>query len=149
MVTANKQKVVSVLKISAIALGVLAVIVVGYRYYNRPVQTWNADLFEGKNPDKIATKGQGQKYWQASQQGQGFYVTDNSVAAGDLKTYCVSGAIGGVKGATAQFEFGGQSFNAKNGFFTRCADVTVQANRQIKFEVNDGELQVYRVDRKR
>lgn len=149
MKTTTSQTIKKVIKIGLIVSASLAVLIIGYRYYNRPVQTWNADAFEGRNPDKIAVKGQGQKYWQASEPGQGFYITDVTVDAGATKTYCVSGAVGGDAGSTADFTFGGQSTTAKNGFFTSCAAINVGDKRQVSFAVVRGELQVYRVDRKR
>lgn len=149
MTTTSKQTVRNVLKTIVLILAVAAIGILGYRYYNRPVQTWNADSFENRNPDKVGVKGQGQKYWQANDGGQGFFVTDTSVASGDNKTYCVSGAIGGAKGSTATYSFGGQQFTSKNGFFTQCAQITVKDQRKITFKVESGELQVYRVDRKR
>lgn len=146
MRTTSKQTIKKVLTISLATLAVVALSVVTYRYLNRPVLTWNADTFEGRNPDKVAVKGQGQKYWQATGSGQGFYITDVSIDPGATKTYCVGGAAGSDQ---VQFNFAGQSFTAKNGFFTKCAKATPNDKHQVSFNVESGELQVYRVDRKR
>lgn len=146
MKATTKQATKKVLKISLIVLAVLAVSVIGYRYYNKPVQTWNADVFEGRNPDKVEAKSQGQKYWSAEKSGDGFYITDETVAAGDKKVYCVSG---GVTSDSATFTLGDSAGSEKNGYFTHCASLTVNDKRQLSFTLNDGTLQVYRVDRKR
>lgn len=146
MKVTTKQTIKQVLKVGLIAAAVLAVAIIGYRYYNRPVQTWNADVFEGRNPDKIEVKSQGQKYWAGEQAGNGFYITDETVTAGDKKVYCVSG---GVTSDNAAFTLGDSSGSAKNGYFTHCASLTVNDKRQLNFALTDGTLQVFRVDRKR
>lgn len=146
MKTTTKQTIKKILKISLVVAAVAGVSIVTYRYINRPVQTWNADAFEGRNPDKIGTKGQGQKYWQATGGGQGFYITDVSIDPGTVKTYCVSGGGGTDQ---AQLTFAGQSFAIKNGFFTKCVKTTPNDKHQVSLSVESGELQVYRVDRKR
>ena len=146
MTTATKQKFKKVLKIGLIVIGVLTVTILGYRYYNRPVQTWNADVFEGRNPDMVESKSQGQKFWTAKEAGNGFYITDETVSAGDKKVYCVSG---GVTSESATFTLGDSTGSADNGYFTHCASLTVNDKRQLSFSLTDGEIQVYRVDRKR
>lgn len=146
MKTTTKQTIKKILKVCLVVIAVAAVSIVSYRYFNRPVQVWNADAFEGRNPDKVDVKGQGQKYWQATAGGQGFYITDVSIDPGTTKTYCVSGGAGSDQ---VQFSFGGQSFSAKNGFFTKCVKTTPNDKQQVSFNVESGELQVYRVDRKR
>lgn len=146
MKVTTKQTIKKVLKVTLVAVAVLAVAIVGYRYYNRPVQTWNADVFEGRNPDKIATKSQGQKYWAGQNAGDGFYITDVTVSSGDKKVYCISG---GVTSDAATFTLGDSTGSAKNGYFTHCAALTVNDKRQLNFALTDGQIQVFRVDRKR
>lgn len=146
MKTTTKQTLIKVIKITAAVIALGAVVVVGYRYYNRPVQTWNPDSFEGRNPDKIEVKSNGQRYWASQNTGNGFYITDETVASGDKKVYCVSG---GVTSDNATFTLGDSTGSAKNGYFTHCASLTVNEKRQLSFTVTDGTLQVYRVDRKR
>lgn len=146
MKTTTKQTIKRVLKVSAVVVAVMGVVVIGYRYYNRPVQTWNATDFEGRTPDKIEAKSQGQKYWVGETAGNGFYITDETVNAGDKKVYCVSG---GVTSQNGSFTLGDSAGSAKNGYFTHCASLTVNEKRQLSFSVTDGQIQVYRVDRKR
>ncbi len=146
MKTTTKQTLKRILKISAVVIAVGAVGVIGYRYYNRPVQTWNPDVFEGRNPDKIESKDNGQRYWVGEEEGNGFYITDETVSSGDKKVYCVSG---GVTSDNATFTLGDSTASAKNGYFTHCASQTVNDKRQLTFTVNSGQLQVFRVDRKR
>lgn len=142
----TKQTSKKVLKISLLAVAVLAIAVVGYRYYNRPVQTWTAEVFEGRNPDKLETKNRGVQYWTGSNEGDGFYITDVSISAGEQKVYCVNGGVATDK---ATFVLGSSSFTVDNGFFTRCAAQTVNDKHQLSFGVTDGGVQVYRIDRKR
>lgn len=149
MKSTNKQNIKKYVKIVVIGIVAVGASVMLYRYLNRPAQIWGPDTFENRNPDKVAVKGQGQKYWQATSKGHGFYVTDVSIEPGATKTYCVSGGAGGTSDATAEFNFGGQDFSVKNGFFAKCAKVTVNDKRQISFSMVNGELQVYQVDRKR
>jgi len=146
MKATTKHTVKKMLKISCLALAVLVLAILGYRYYNRPVQTWNPDVFEGRNPDKIENKSNGQRYWVGENADDGFYITDETVSSGDKKVYCVSG---GVTSDSATFTLGDSSSSAKNGYFTYCASQTVNDKRQLTFTVNSGQLQVYRVDRKR
>lgn len=144
--TSKKQSVKKVLKIVLIGFAVLIAAVTAYRYYNRPVQTWQADAFEGRNPDKVATKGQGQRYWSASTAGNGFYITDEKVAAGEQNTYCVSGAVGGD---SASFTLGDASITAKNGYYSECVEAAVNDKQQLNFAVTEGSVQVFSVARKR
>lgn len=146
MKATTKQTTKKTLKIVLIAVAVIAAGVVGYRYYNRPVQTWNADVFEGRNPDKIETKGQGQKYWTGNAKGDGFYITDEVMSSSDSKVYCVSGA---VATDAASFTLGDSTSTDDNGFFTHCAKLSVNDKHQLNFSVESGGVQVYRVDRKR
>lgn len=146
MKTTTKQTLKRILKISAVVIAVVAVGVIGYRYYNRPVQTWNPDVFEGRNPDKIESKDNGQRYWVGEEDGNGFYITDETVSSGDKKVYCVSG---GVTSDNASFTLGDSTASAKNGYFTHCASQTVNDKRQLTFTVDSGQVQVFRVDRKR
>jgi hypothetical protein len=146
MKTTTKQMLKKVLKISAVVIAVVAVGVIGYRYYNRPVQTWNPDVFEGRNPDKIESKDNGQRYWVGENEGDGFYITDETVSSGDKKVYCVSG---GVTSDNASFTLGDSTDSGKNGYFTHCASQTVNDKRQLTFTVTSGQVQIYRVDRKR
>ena len=135
-----------ILKIAIVIIAVAALAVVGYRYLTRPVQTWTPSSFEGRNPDKVAAKDNGQRYWVGENVGNGFYVTDETVTSGDKKTYCVNG---GVTSDNASFTLGDASFEAKNGYFTKCASQTVNDKRQLTFTVTSGQVQIYRVDRKR
>ena len=146
MKTSTKQTFKKVLKIGAIVVAVLGVVIIGYRYYNKPVQTWNPETFEGKKPDTLQTKSSGMKFWAAEKSGDGFYITDETVSSGDKKVYCVSG---GVTSDKATFTLGSATGTAKNGYFTFCASQTVNDKRQLNFSLTDGQLQVYRVDRKR
>lgn len=146
MKATTKQTIKKVLKIGAVLVAVVAIGAIGYRYYNRPVQTWNPDVFEGRSPDKIENKSNGQRYWVGDNKGDGFYITDETVSSGDKKVYCVSG---GVTSDNASFTLGDSSASAKNGYFTHCASQTVNDKRQLTFTVTSGQLQIYRVDRKR
>lgn len=146
MATSKKQTVKKVVLSILAVLAVVILSVTAYRYWNRPVQTWTAENFEGRNPDTIQTKNQGQKFWGANQAGNGFYVTDEAVTPGDNKTYCVTGGAGTD---TATFTLGNSSATVKNGFFTHCASLTVNDKHQLNFTLTDGSVQVYSVDRKR
>lgn len=146
MKASTKQTLKKVLKVTGVVIAIVAVSVVGYRYYNRPVQTWNPDVFEGRNPDKIENKSNGQRYWVGESAENGFYITDETVSSGDKKVYCVSG---GVTSENATFRLGDSNASAKNGYFTHCASQTVNDKRQLTFTVTSGQLQIYRVDRKR
>jgi len=146
MKATTKQIIMKTLKVTAVFVSFVIIGVVGYRYYNRPVQTWNPDAFEARSPDKIGTKSQGQRYWVGDAAGSGFYITDETVSTGDKKVYCVSG---GVTSDTATFSLGDSTGTAKNGYFTHCASLTVNDKRHLNFSVTDGQIQVYRVDRKR
>jgi len=146
MKASTKQILKRVIKILAVVIAVVVVGVLGYRYYNKPVQTWNPDVFEGRNPDKLEAKSSGMKYWMGSKPGDGFYITDETVTSGDKKVYCVSG---GVTTGSATFVLGDASSSAKNGYFTFCASQTVNDKRQLNFSLTDGQIQVYRIDRKR
>lgn len=146
MKATTKQTTKKTLKIVLIALAVIVVGIVGYRYYNRPVQTWNADAFEGRNPDKIETKSQGERYWAGTAKGDGFYITDEAMSSSDSKVYCVSG---GVTTDNASFTLGDSAGSGENGYFTHCAKLSVNDKHQLTFSVNSGGVQVYRIDRKR
>lgn len=146
MKAATKQTVKRTLKAVIVAIAVVAVTVAGYRYYNKPVQVWNATDFEARIPDRLEVKGQGQKYWLGQTKDDGFYITDATVQSGDKKVYCVSG---GVTSDTAVMRLGDSTAVKKNGYFTHCARLTVNDKRQLTFSLVDGNLQVYRVDRKR
>jgi hypothetical protein len=146
MKTNPKTLLKRVLVYTVIGITVVIGSILLYRYANRPAQVWTAEAFEGRNPDTVSVKGQGQKYWQATGADQGFYITDISIPEGATKKYCVSGGVGTD---TAQFTFNNVEFEEKNGFFTVCTSVTLGDKRQVSFNMVNGELQVYQVDRKR
>lgn len=146
MIARTSPRFEKVLKISLLVLAVAVLGLLAYRYYHKPVQTWAPDTFEGRNPDKVETKNQGQQYWRAEAPGNGFYVTDETVSSGDKKVYCVSGA---VATSAATFSLGDSTASVKNGFFTHCASLTVNDKRQLNFTLTDGGLQIYRIERKR
>ncbi len=146
MKATTKQTVRQAVKLGLGAVALIALVLIGYRYYNQPVQSWNANDFEGRKPDVVQEKGQGQKYWTGGTIGNGFYVTNTSVSPNSPKTYCVNG---GVTSPSAQFILGGVALEADNGYFTRCTSVSVNDQQQLNFSVKSGTVQIYSIDRKR
>lgn len=135
-----------ILKIILVGAAVVILSVLGYRYYNRPLQSWQAQDFEGRNPNHVAVKAQGQTFWTGKNQGEGFYITDSNVAVGSVQRYCLSG---GVTSETLQYHLGGQQASAANGFFTSCFRLKVDDRKRITFSIDSGSAQIYRIERKR